>query len=187
MSFFSRLTEIVTCNLSELLNRNPHPHEVLPQIISEIEAGVVGAKRSTNTAQSTVQKLDCEIQEHQGQIVYWNSMAKQELAVGNENGARMALLRKKEVEDLIAALQKEQGAAKSTLEHLLTIQRAIEARLSEAKRKLQELSQNAFVSMTASMSDEAYPGDTNAAGRFDAERKQQIDDELEKLRRELQG
>lgn len=48
----------------------------------------------------------------------------------------MALLRKKEVEDLIAALHKEQSAARSNLENLLTIERAVEARLSEAEAKL---------------------------------------------------
>ncbi|MFO1020089.1 MAG: PspA/IM30 family protein [Planctomycetales bacterium] len=187
MSYFSRLTEIVTCNLSELLNRNPHPHEVLPQIINEIEAGVAGARRSTNTAQSNLQKLECELQEHGNQIVYWTSMAKQELAVGNENGARMALLRKKEVEDLIAALHKEQAAAKSNLEHLLTIQRAVEARLSEAKRKLAELAHGSPASIASSVTPEAYPGDSETSSKLNTEREQQIDAELEKLRRELQG
>lgn len=187
MSYFSRLTEIVTCNLSELLNRNPHPQEVLPQIIAEMEAGVAGALRSSNTAQSNLQKLDCELHEHQNQIVYWTSMAKQELAVGNENGARMALLRKKEVEDLIAALHKEQAAAKSNLEHLRTIQRAVEARLSEAKRKLSELAQGSSSASPGPVAMEAYPGDTEATNKLNAERQQQIDAELEKLRRELQG
>ena len=45
MSYFSRLTDIVTCNLTELLAREADPAAALEGIIAEMQEGLAGAKR----------------------------------------------------------------------------------------------------------------------------------------------
>lgn len=169
MSYFSRLTDIVTCNLNELLNDAQDPLATIEQILREIEEGVAGAKRSVATAAANVERLVREITEHRNTAASWAMRAKEHLLAGREQEARLALLRKKEVEDLIAGLEHQHQAAVATQEHLATIQRAIEARYAEALRKRAEFQGTALESLPPPSHD----------------RLNQIDAELEALKREL--
>ena len=139
MSYFSRLTDIVTCNLTEILAREPDPKAAIHHVIREMEDGLAGAKRSVATATGSVERFDREMAEHQHQADDWREQAKAELIKGNETGARIALKRKQEIEDLLAGLEQQQAAAVATRDHLSTMLRALEARLLEARRKLHHL------------------------------------------------
>ena len=46
MSYFSRLTDIVTCNLSEILAKESDPATALKRIVAEMEEGLL-TKRNT--------------------------------------------------------------------------------------------------------------------------------------------
>jgi len=183
MSFFSRLTDIVTCNVNDLIRQAADPRGAAQQILRELEEGVAGARRSARTAASAAERCDCEIRQNQSQIVYWNSQAKSDLAEGNESAARISLMRKKEVEDLIAALQHEEQAANSTKDHLQTVLRAVEARLAEAKRIYSELVPDSSVEPHASTAQIEHS--LLNPSEVDTHRERQIDEELERLRREL--
>ena len=45
MSYFSRLTDIVTCNLTEILSSSDDPIAAIAQVISEMEEGLGGCER----------------------------------------------------------------------------------------------------------------------------------------------
>lgn len=141
MSYFSRLTDIVTCNLTDILAHESDPRSAIQRIVREMEEGLAGAKRSVSTANGSVVRLDREIGEHQIQADQWMEQAKAELQKGNDAGARTALMRKQEVSDVVAGLQQQHAAAIATRDHLQTMLRALEARLTEARRKLRHLDQ----------------------------------------------
>lgn len=177
MSYFSRLTDIVTCNLTQLLNEAADPRAAIAEIIAEMQEGLAGAQRSVNTASASEQRFQNEIAEHRQSIVTWTNRAREQLASGSEQEARQSLMRKREIEDLIAGLEQQHKAATATKQHLATIQRALEARLAEALRKRDDFG----VTPTAAPN-----------GRFTIpavvpvdERQTQIDAELEALKREL--
>lgn len=182
MSYFSRLTDIVTCSLTKLLAESDNPQEAIGQIISEMEEGLAGANRSVATAAASEERLKQELAEHGQQIAIWQDKAKTELAAGNDERARLALVRKSEVEDLIAGLEQQYSAAMSTRQHLTTMHLALEARLAEALRKQQQLA-------AGIEADDAEPPTDGAAtleqGPLDASRRRRIDDELAALKREL--
>ena len=131
MRHFNRLTDIVTCSLTEILSSAADPQAALQEIIHEMEEGQAGANRSVATAQASVDRIERELQEHRSQIEQWTAKAKQELIAGAEDAARVALVRKTEVEDVVAGLEQQQQAAITTRDHLTTMQRAIDARLAE--------------------------------------------------------
>lgn len=139
MSFFSRLTDIVTCNLSHLLAQAEDPQSMIAEIIREMREGLSGAQRSVNTARASEERLRLEIDSHRTQIDMWTGKAREQLVAGVEADARQSLLRKREVENLIAGLNQQHKAAISTREHLATMQRALEARLAEALRRQESL------------------------------------------------
>lgn len=182
MSYFSRLTDIVTCNLSEILAREAEPREAIRRVIAEMEEGLTGARRSVAAATNSVERLEKEIAEHRTQIEFWTNKARNELAAGNENGARLALLRKSEVDDVIGGLEQQLKAAISTRDHLTTTLRALEARLAEARRKQQSLESGQPHAETE------QPADAAAAAvevSLDESRKRQVERELEELKRTL--
>ena len=183
MSYFSRLTDIVTCNLSELLAREADPLPALRQIISEMEEGLGGAQRSVSAARSSMLRIEADMQDHHARAESYLRKAKDSLTAGDENQARLALLRKQEIEDVIAGLEQQRKAAHATAEHLATLQRALDARLAEARRKLDRLSNGGHLSEPDEPT--AVAGGVVALQSLDAQRARRIEDELETLRRQL--
>lgn len=184
MSYFSRLTDIVTCNLTEILAQESDPQAAIQTIIKEMEDGLAGAKRSVTTANGSVAKLNREIGEHQSQADKWMDQAKAELQKGNEAGARTALMRKQEIEDVVAGLEQQHAAAIATRDHLQTMLRALEARLTEARRKLRQLEQG-FTEEEPQSAKLNEPEDDFLEA--DGSRVDQVEAELDALKKMLGG
>jgi len=183
MVYFSRLTDIVTCNLSEILANEADPKVALEQVIREMEEGLSGAKRSVETATKSENRIAREIEEHRSQIDHWKEKAKSLLQAGNEEEARQALMRKQETADVIAGLEQQHQAAIATREHLSTTTRALQARLSDAHRKQKEIAgQEGEI---AEIGSSPQTGKSSSESNLIEDRSQQIDDELEMLKKEL--
>jgi phage shock protein A len=181
MPYFSRLTDIVTCSLTSLLAGVDDPQRALTDIIREMEQGITGAQRSMKTAGDSEARIRSEIDEQRKQCQQWVAAARQQLAVGNEDQARLNLVRKHEAESLVAGLEIQLKAATATREHLTTTFHALEARLADARRRLAALAagdaESAIRPTTGSgqvMERSARPTDL-------------IDVELAALKRELEG
>jgi phage shock protein A len=181
MSYFSRLTDIVTCNLSEILAREADQRSALTQIVAEMNEGLSGARRSVQTAAAAEERLLADIAEQRRQIDHWMNAAKEHLQTGREDQARLALLRKQEVADLIAGLEQQHQAAVATREHLTTTLHALEARLADALRRQRELDQPAARAAAFS------PPEAAVTVSVDQTRAQRVEAELESLKRELGG
>ena len=175
MPYFSRLTEIVTCNLTSLLDGAVDRDAALEEIIREMQEGISGAQRSVRTAGNNVAKVECEISEQLIQTGEWMSKARQALENDREDLARQALSRKKEVENLIAGLEQQLHAAVSTRDHLKTTLHALEARLSDAQRRR--------TSAPADAPTMVYSEETILV----ASHENGVEEELDALRRELRG
>ena len=181
MSYFSRLTDIVTCNLSKLLNETDDPRAAIADILREMEEGLAGAQRSVATAANSAQRLSREMDDHRAAVASWTEKARGHLAAHSETQARECLLRKREVEDLIAGLEQQHKAAIATKEHLATMQRALEARLAEAIRKRESLGATPVADETTADPDHNLP----PAHAAPDNRQQEIDAELAAMKREL--
>ncbi|MBM4077659.1 MAG: hypothetical protein FJ267_18685 [Planctomycetes bacterium] len=181
MSYFSRLTDIVSCNLTQLLNEATDPRLAIVEIIREMEEGLAGAERSVATATNSEQRLHQELDEHRTAAEGWKAKAVEFLKSQSESEARECLVRKQEIEDVVAGIEQQHKAAIATREHMATIHRALQARLSEARRKQDSL--NVAENLPASS---ATGHSENLFGRPNADnRQEQIDQELEALKREM--
>jgi len=180
MAFFSRLTDIVTCNLTSLLNRCENAEKALEQILAEMREGVAGAERCVKTALTNVTRLEGEIVEHRQESQLWVQRAQEHLKRGEEIAAREALQRKHEVIDLIAGLEQQLQAAIGTRDHLQTMMNALQARVADAYRRLNELRGEPGPAATAP--SHSHSGSSPVTGV----RSDRVDAELEELRRQLQ-
>jgi phage shock protein A len=179
MPHFSRLTDIVTCSLTEILESADDPAATLREVIEEMEEGLLAARRSATAAAGNRDRLQEEINQHASQAEYWHNTAKASLKANDEAGARDALARKVEIEDLIDGLKPEVDAAQSTHQHMLRIQKALEARHSDAIRRLTELTGE-----TTSVKLESETA-IHSAAVAQQEKNDEIEAELESLRREM--
>ena len=108
----------------------------------------------------------------------WQTDAKAALGDGREDAARAALVRKREATDMAAAVEQELDGAKATHRHLQTTARALEARLSDARRKRASLDAGEPVEWA----EPILPADP-----VTGETRDTVEDELEALRREMGG
>ena len=181
MPHFSRLTDIITCSLTEILDAAADPAKTLQEIIGEMNEGLLACRRNVRTSTENGERLRREITDYETQIVQWKNRAKQNLADGNEDTARNSLRRKVEIEDLIAGLRPELDAAVSASQHMFRIQKALEARHSEAVRKFEELTgQSAAVTLESETA-------ILSASAATQKRSSAVEAELEALRREMQN
>ncbi|MEZ6063122.1 MAG: PspA/IM30 family protein [Planctomycetaceae bacterium] len=181
MPHFSRLTDIITCSLTQILSESSDPVATLREVIDEMEEGLAGARRTARTAAANRDRLRREIDEHSAQVTSWHEKARTALAASDESGARDALTRKVEVEDLVDGLRPELDAAESTRQHMLRIQKALEARHAEALRRLTEL--------TGEEEPVRLESETavHSAALALREKSSEVEAELEALRKELGG
>lgn len=179
MPYFSRLTDIVTCSISALLETAENPQAALVEIIYEMREGVAGAQRSVKTATENVSKLESEIGEQRKQVDYWIALAKEAINAGNDTNARRSLLRKHELQDLIAGLEQQLQAAVVTRNHLRTTQNALEARLADALRRQRDLG---TVDETKPATEESI-----TLRSLPTDRISRVETELEELKRQLEG
>jgi phage shock protein A len=184
MSFFSRLSDIVSCKLDDLIAEQVDPSAAMTRIVAEIEEGLAGAKRSVTAAAGSEERLKAELEERRKQAAWWGNKAREELAGDREDAARQALMRKRETEDLEAGIEQQLAAATSTREHLSTTLRAIEARLSEARRRLHELHSPGGETARPAAAKRG-PSGSSLPPTIDRTRAAQIEEDLDVLRREL--
>jgi phage shock protein A len=180
MAYFSRLTDIVTCNLTEILANEADPVAAVDRIIFEMQEGITGAQRSVKTATLNVENLEKELSEQKLQVTAWQDKAKDFLMNNDEDQARDSLARKQELEALIAGLEQQFKSAVATKNHLLTTQKALEARHAEALRKKEKISQ-------AVQGEDQQAGTIKPSQIIPGSSPDKIDEELEALKKELLG
>lgn len=181
MPYFSRLTDIVTCSLSEILEESQDPTTTLKEVIDEMSEGLSSARRVAKTSAANRDALEKEIASHTAQQQDWLAKATAALSADNEAAAREALTRKVEVEDLIDGLKPELEAAASNYNHMLRIQKALEARFAEAQRLSSEMSGD---EVEVRLESETA---VHAINQSQQEKSDEVEAELAALKKQLGG
>jgi len=135
MGFFSRLSDIVSANINELLDRMEDPDKMMKQLVREMEQAVREAKDALVKAIAQEKLIEKEISANEKKIEQWQARAQEAVKAGRDDLARRALELKHECQDVLAALRPELKGAAEASNAMRTQLRAIEAKLQEAKRK----------------------------------------------------
>ena len=137
---FKRITDVISANINELLDRVEDPERMIKQVILEMEDNINKAREGVIASISSEKQLKKELESNQKQVSEWLNKAEIALQKGNEELARSALARKKEHDSIIKVLEPSWQSARNTSERLKTQLRALEAKLEEARRKRSALS-----------------------------------------------
>jgi len=140
MGIFSRISDIISANLNDMVEGMEDPEKMLRQAVREMETTIDQAKESTarTMAGQTMVKKELEKNRHEAKL--WAGRAETAVADGNDDLARKAIARKQEHEKLVVALEDEIAEADQTIQRLRHQLSGMQAKLAEAKRRLTTLS-----------------------------------------------
>ena len=192
MPFFSRLTDIVACNLTVLLDDSADKQATLREIVDEMQTGLAGANRSVETARRQEAELQSELATYEREHEDLLAQVKTQLAAGDEAAARQTLRRKKELADLVAGLRQQTESAAQIRAQLETTRKALSARLTEAMRRLEDLGGESVPGYGDGFSDAGLrsvvpPEVAGHADELERESADEIEAELAALKKELEG
>lgn len=185
MRIFKRLSDIVSSNLNDLLDRAEDPAKMVTQILREMEEGLEAARRVTTQTVVDEKKLQKELDRNRALVGEWQRRAVQAVEAGRDDLAKKALARKMEIESVLGSLGSQHETAKATAEQMKGTLKALEARLAEAKRrqatlvarkKLADAKRTVATNMDRARREE---GDLAAFARFDRMARKVEDTEAE--------
>lgn len=135
MGIFKRLSDIMTANVNDMLDKAEDPEKMMKQIIREMDEAIQGAKRNVAQAIAGEKKLGKELETNKRLRDEWHKKAQEAVALDREDLARKALTRKKEHESVIGGLEPQHVEAEKTAERLRKTLGALQAKLADAKRR----------------------------------------------------
>ena len=138
-NIFKRISDVLTANLNDLVDRVEDPERMIKQLIREMEENINSAREGVIDALASEKQLAKELDSQRRQADDWYNRARRALETGNEMLAREALTRKKEHDDIVANLQASWESSRRTSERLKAQLRALETKLEEARLKKSSL------------------------------------------------
>jgi phage shock protein A len=138
-NIFKRINDVITANISDLIDRVEDPEKMIKQIIREMEENIDRAKQGVVEAIASEKLLRRDVEKHQQEAAQWQDKARAALKSGNDELARQALVRKNEHDKILASLTPALESAVNTSASLKAQLKALDAKLDEAKRKRSSL------------------------------------------------
>jgi len=139
MGLFRRVSDIVSANLNELVEKFESPEAMLRQAICEMDAAVARTMEAAARVIADERLLEGQLVRHREESAGLHRRARESLLRGDEAGARNALSRQNECEKLIAALDDQLAAAQATGGKIRRQLQAMRVRRTEAERRLHVL------------------------------------------------
>jgi len=134
-NLFKRISDVISANLNDLVDRVEDPERMIKQLIREMEENISSAREGVIDAVASEKQLGKELDSQRRQAEEWQQRARLALESGNETLAREALTRKKEHDGIATSLDASWQSARRTSERLKSQLRALEAKLEEARLK----------------------------------------------------
>jgi phage shock protein A len=136
---FTRVSDIVSANLNDIVERFESPETMLRQAIREMDAAIAGTMESTARAIADERLLEHELERHRDQSAELHKIARAAVARGDESAARRSLARRQEQDKLAAALGDQLVNVRTTTERVRRQLDAMRVRRTEAHRMLHVL------------------------------------------------
>jgi phage shock protein A len=132
MGVFQRVSDILSANLNDLLERFESPEALLKQAIREMDAAISRQMSAAAKAVADERISTQELRRLREAAAQQQGVAHAAVTRGDDDAARSALLRRQEFDRLIAALEHQCAEARATREKLLRQLDAMRIRRREA-------------------------------------------------------
>ncbi len=135
MGLFSRLGTLIRSNINELINKAEDPEKMLNQVLVDMKAQLVEAKKQVAVAIADEKRVKKQYEQEATKAAEWERKAMLAVKAGDDNLARAALTRKQEHEEVAETLRQQWEAQKQSVEQLKAALRGLDNKIEEAKRK----------------------------------------------------
>ena len=136
MGIFQRISDIVTANFNEMVEKYEDPEKMLRQAVREMEDAIRSAKPDVAKAMASEKTIAKELASNEAQCDLWAKRAETAVGAGDDELARKALTRKREYEKIVAALKDQHEAATEASQTLRRQLEAMQSKQKEAERRL---------------------------------------------------
>jgi len=141
MGIFTRVRDIISSNISSMLDKAEDPEKLVKLMIREMEDTLVEIKASCAGAMATQKKVERELGEVEGRVDDWAHKAQVAVEKGREDLAREALVEKRRYRQRIETLQKELAQCEALVDQYQTDIIQLEDKLAAAREKQRVLVQ----------------------------------------------
>jgi len=139
MAFWQRIRLILSSNLNALVSKAEEPDKILEQLLVEMRSQYRQAKTQVGRAIADEKRLLGQLQSEESQVGEWEQKARLALKSNNEDLAKKALLRKKEIEGRVTTYRSQWEDQKAAVETLKVALERLNEKIEEAKRKKEVL------------------------------------------------
>lgn len=136
MSIFSRISDIISANLNDVVEGYEDPEKMLRQAIREMEAAIAAAKPEVAKAMANEKTTAKQLASNEKECDRWAQRAEAAVEADDDDRARQALSRKREYEQIAAALRDQHEASAEAAQTLRRQLEAMQAKLKDAQRRL---------------------------------------------------
>jgi phage shock protein A len=135
MGIFSRLATLIKSNLNDLISRSEDPEKMLEQIVLEMNEQLLEAKKQVAVTIADEKRLRAQADQQKALAAEWEKKAMLAVRANNDELAREALARKKEIAQLAEQFEEQWSKQKAAVDQLKLALRALNSKIEEAKRK----------------------------------------------------
>jgi phage shock protein A len=135
MGILSRLAQLIKSNLNDLISRSEDPEKMLEQIMLDMNQQLMEAKTQVAASIAEEKKLQRQAEEQAKLASEWERKATLAVRAGNDELAKEALLRKRELDALAEQFQVQWQKQKQGVDQLKLALQALNRKIEEAKRK----------------------------------------------------
>lgn len=135
MGLFSRLGTLIRSNINELINKSEDPEKMLNQVLVDMKAQLVEAKKQVAVAIADEKRIKKQYEQEANKAAEWERKAMLAVKAGDDALARAALARKHEHGEVAETLKQQWEAQKQSVEQLKGALRGLDNKIEEAKRK----------------------------------------------------
>jgi phage shock protein A len=135
MGLFSRLGTLIRSNINELINKAEDPEKMLNQVLVDMKAQLVEAKKQVAVAIADEKRIKKQYEQEAAKAQEWERKAMLAVKAGDDSLARAALSRKAEHDEVAETLKQQWEAQRQSVEQLKAALRGLDNKIEEAKRK----------------------------------------------------
>ncbi|MBK7586012.1 MAG: PspA/IM30 family protein [Myxococcales bacterium] len=135
MGIFARLARLIKSNLNDLISRSEDPEKMLNQIVIDMNAQLIEAKKQVAASIADEKRLAKQAEQEAATAAEWERRAMMAVRAGDDALAKEGLARRKEHGALAEQYKLQWQKQKQSVDQLKLALRALNSKIEEAKRK----------------------------------------------------
>ncbi|KPJ59735.1 MAG: hypothetical protein AMS15_06745 [Planctomycetes bacterium DG_23] len=135
MKVFSRVSDIISANINDLLDRAENPEKMARQMVRELEEALIAVRREVVLAIAAERRLTRRLEQEGVLAKDWQARAEEAVKKGQDDLARRALAKKREHTFLTKGLGSQAELARAHTRRLKEHLNLFQEKVTQAKRR----------------------------------------------------